>query len=468
MTRAFLVSMTTLTLAGCVSVNPKPAFDDVGKTVQERTGHASRWVRNDEDAQAVQRRLKELVPGELSVEAAVEIALLNNPSLQATFEELGVAQADFAQASRLANPSLEVEALPPSAGYTEASIAQDLLDVLVQPLRKKIGAVQVEQVKQRVGDEMLRLVAETRTAFYSLQARQQLAGRLGLIVEIARTAAELAQRQHRAGNINDLDLSNHAAACEQAEVEYAQARAQVRTDRERLNRLMGLWGTYTAWTIGDKLPNIPSEEAALEGLEPLAIRRRFDVGAARYGVDLVGRALALKKGTRFFPVGLNVGVETEREPETHHRVTGPSLSIQLPLFDLGGASIARLEAQHRQAHRQLEAVAVNARSEVREARDHVIASRDQALLYRNVLLPRRVQIVEQTLRHYNFMLKGAFDLLLARQNEVNAERAYIEAWRDYWLGRTELERAIGGTLPSSESRNEESNRHESHGEEVKR
>ena len=44
------------------------------------------------------------------------------------------------------------------------------------------------------------------------------------------------------------------------------------------------------------------------------------------------------------------------------------------------------------------------------------------------------------------MLKGAYDLLLAKQNEVAAERSYIEAWRDYWIARAELERRGGRKL----------------------
>ena len=48
------------------------------------------------------------------------------------------------------------------------------------------------------------------------------------------------------------------------------------------------------------------------------------------------------------------------------------------------------------------------------------------------------------------MLKGTYDLLLAKQNEVEAERAYILAWRDYWLARTQLALALGGRLPETE------------------
>jgi cobalt-zinc-cadmium efflux system outer membrane protein len=45
------------------------------------------------------------------------------------------------------------------------------------------------------------------------------------------------------------------------------------------------------------------------------------------------------------------------------------------------------------------------------------------------------------------MLVGAYQLLQAKQNEVSSYREFIEALRDYWLARAELERATGGSLP---------------------
>jgi len=91
---------------------------------------------------------------------------------------------------------------------------------------------------------------------------------------------------------------------------------------------------------------------------------------------------------------------------------------------------------------------VNVRSEVREARDTMIAARDLKDYYGSVLLPQRVRILDQTQRHYNMMFKGAYDLLIAKQKEVETERAYVEAWRDYWIVRADLERALGGSLPA--------------------
>jgi cobalt-zinc-cadmium efflux system outer membrane protein len=445
-----------LVLSGCVSVDPRPAFDDAQGKVAARTGQESRWLRTSAEAEAVRGSIREVLKHELTADDAVQVALLNNRALQAAYEELGIAQADLAQAALVSNPSLSIDvgfpdhaAAPTTVG---GSLIQDFLSVLVQPLRKKIGAAQLEQAKLRVGDAMLEHAARTKAAFYTLQARRQLVARLELILEIHRAAAEFARRQHEAGNIGDLDLANQEVVYEQTRADLALARAQVRSDREALNRLMGLWGPDTDWRVGDRLPEIPPLETPLEGLESLAIEQRLDVEAAGWGVDLVGRALALRKGTRYFPVGIHLGVWTEREPDPDHvRVTGPVLALQLPIFDTGKASIARLEAEHLRSQRLLEALAVDARSEVREARDLMIAARDLAEYHRDVLLPRRVQILDLTLRHYNMMLKGAYDLLLAKQNEVETERAYIDVWRDYWIARTELERAVGGRLPDAAS-----------------
>jgi outer membrane protein, heavy metal efflux system len=105
-----------------------------------------------------------------------------------------------------------------------------------------------------------------------------------------------------------------------------------------------------------------------------------------------------------------------------------------------------LTAQYRQAQRRLEALAIDIRSEVRQARDQLIAERDLTSYIGKRLLPTQQQALNLTLQQYNSMLKSAYDLLLAKQNEVAAERSYIETWRDYWIARTELERAVGGSL----------------------
>ena len=215
---------------------------------------------------------------------------------------------------------------------------------------------------------------------------------------------------------------------------------------------------------------MPEKELPLENLESLAVSQRLDLAAARNQAQSVASALQLKSNTRFLPA-VTVGVSTEKDT-SGQRVTGPNLTLELPLFDQGQPALARLAAQYRQAQRNFEALAVNVRSEVREARDALIAARDAAEYYEKVLLPQRQRVLRETLLHYNAMQKSSYELLAAKEREQIAERGYVEALRDYWIARTELEKAVGGRLSGedapmpapakTDSKTPEEHQHEKH------
>jgi len=432
---------------GCGSFDP--GFHDVQNAVGTRTGKRVHWMRNPADVAEAQNAVRALLSRKLTADSAAQIALLNNRRLQSAFEEIGISAADYRQATLPSNPSFSGFArFPDGAGVAniELSVAQDLLDLLLIPLKRRIAKGALDATKLDVSREVLQLVAETKTAFYNLQARQQLLSRLKLIVATNESSADLAKRMHDAGNLPDVELANQQATYGQSRVDVAQTEAQIRSDRERLNRLMGVWAGDTAWTINDRLPEIPSGEISLSHLESKAIEQRFDIALARQNVANIGLASGLRRSTRFLPGGVNVGVNRERETDRSH-VTGPTLDLRLPIFDQGQAALAKLSAQYRQAQDELEALSVEARSEVREARDLVTANRELARYYREVLLPQRIQVVNTTQLQYNAMQRSPTDLLLAKERELTTERGYVEAWRDYWIARAELEMALKGGSP---------------------
>ena len=437
-------------LAGCAAVPREAGFGRVQATVGDRTGHLVQWRGNTADDAAVDAAVRALLAHELTADQAVQVALLNNRHLQATFEDLGVAQADLVQAGLLKNPvfaaSWRFPDRSPGGTNAEYSVTQDFLDLLILPLRKKVAAQQFEGTKLSVAHEVLQLAAEVKTAYYTLQAREQLLDRLRLIADLNQTGAELAQRQHEAGTLNELGWVSQRAIYDQSKIDVAQTETQLAADRERLNRLLGLWGAQTTWKVAARLPEIPQQEPPVEHLESVAIRQRLDLAATRAQLITLGQALAVTEGYRYF-ASADVGVDTERETDGQ-RVTGPTLSLQVPIFDQGQAQIAKVKAQYRQFQRRFEAQAVDIRSEVREARDRMLAQRNLAEYYK-VLLPERMRILELTLQQYNGMLKGPYDLLLAKQNEVTTEQAFVDAWRDYWIARADLERALGGRLPET-------------------
>src|SRR5216684_7804527 len=263
-----------------ISAAQGQSTDDLQSTIRQRAGKQVEWQKNVEASDQIRGAIRALLRRTLSADAAVQIALLNNRELQATFEEIGIAQADLIETGLLKNPIFASNARfpdrSPSGTNLEMSIAQEFFDLLVIPLRKKVGAAQLMKTKLRVGDAILKLAAEAKTAFYELQAEEQLLGRLKAINETDAAAVELAQRQHEAGNINDLDLANQQATYSQSKLDIAETSASIRAGREKLNRLMGTWGDDTAWKIDNELPDLPAGDFSQQGLESLAINQRLD------------------------------------------------------------------------------------------------------------------------------------------------------------------------------------------------
>ncbi len=447
MMRPLPVLLLALTFtSACASVDPQPNFGDVAARVQGLSGIEVSWPRSNEDEGAAELAAEALLASPLDVGSTSRVALLRNRGLLAEIEELGIAHADYVQATRIANPTLSAFRRTESPGSglnVEVEIVENLLDVLIQPARKRLAAVELEAAKLRLGQSMLNLVAETRISFFEYVASEVVADRARWVRELTAAASELARRQQEAGNLDEREVALYEAVDAQALIDLTRAQLATGRDREKLNVLLGLSGAATNWQPVRELPALPTKEPELLAIESRAIENRLDLGAARFGVDLVGRALALKKGTRFFPIGVEVGLNREKETDGS-RLTGPQISIALPIFDSGSASIARLEAELRRSQRQLEQMAIEIRSEVRLARDEVIGNRALVEAYQKVLIPKRRRVLDQTLRSYNMMLLGVYDLLLARREETEAEIDAVGALRDYWVARVNLDHAVGG------------------------
>jgi cobalt-zinc-cadmium efflux system outer membrane protein len=258
-------------------------------------------------------------------------------------------------------------------------------------------------------------------------------------------SAAAARELRRAGNITELQLAAEESLAGQARLDLASAESEVVQDRERLNVLMGLWGPDTQWRLAGRLPELPADEVAAGGLESHAVAERPDLAAAGQAVAAAAQALGLTRATQLFP-DATVGAHFEREPGGE-KTFGPSIEFPIPLLDQGQAKAARGLALLRQARRRYEAAAVEARSQVRAAYARMLAARQRAEYYRRQVLPLYGRILEQTERQYNAMQVGVFALLQAKQSQIDAGRSYIEALRDYWVARTELEKAVGGRLP---------------------
>lgn len=389
----------------------------------------------------------------LTRERAVEIALMNNRGQQARLAGLGIAQAELVAASRLNNPRLSASiGLPVNdKGETESEIALsfDVLQLVLQPMRERAASGQLAASIAQAADDALRLVADVSAAFARVQAVMRHVELLELDVAAAAAAAELARRQFEAGNIRELDLTTRQAEHQQSRIELARRQLDVTEAREHLNRLLGLTGDATTWTLVEPLPEPPREEAPLDHLEALAIEQRLDVEAARMQVDALGAAVGVAQNSSLFGA-IEIGIHTHQDPNGPALI-GPTLEVELPVLNQGQGLVGRARSQHRQAQLQLEALAIDVRSHVRVARTALLAARLVVEHYRDTLLPLREKAVEQAQLQNNAMQLGLYELLDTKRAHLRASREYVDALREYWVARAELERAVGGRLAREET-----------------
>ena len=448
--RLTAAASVALVLAGCTSFSPDGGFDKVGELTKERTGLAPTLVRSEADRSTASSRVAELLNEPLSADGAVELAYLSNHGLQASFSELGIAEADLVQAGRLRNPSLSFGRLS-GGGMVEIdrSIMFDVLGLLTMPAAKEVMQRRFEQAQYSAASEAVALAADVRRAYYGAVAAQELVKYYQRVMDAAEASSELAKRMLEAGNFNKLAQMREQAFHADATAQLARARHRALAELERLTRLLGLAGEQLAFTLPERMPDLPAEPVEPKDAEQTAMDKRLDVLVARRSAEAMAKSLGLTKITRFVNV-FEAGYQNKNQTgET--RQDGYEIRLELPLFDFGSARVARAEATYMQALHRAAQTAVNARSEVRESYAAYRTAFDLARHYRDEVVPLRKRISEENLLRYNGMLIGVFELLADSHEQVRSVTGYIEALRDFWVAQTNLQTALTGRAPGAGS-----------------
>jgi outer membrane protein TolC len=446
--RVLAAGAALLALTGCATFSADGGLDAVSSLTAERTGQDVRLAKPHADGAAVEQELNRLLQQPLSADGAVRAALINNPGLRASLAELGVAEADLVQAGRIANPGFSFSRKS-GGGETEIErgVMFDLIGLLTIPIRRDIESRRFESAKLVAATEAVRLAADTRKAYFNAVAAAQSARYAEQVREAAEASAELAQRMARVGNLSALDQAREQAFSSEATTQLARARHNATAARERLARLMGVWGAHAAFQLPDKLPELPPAPREAGNIESLAMQQRLDVRLAKLGAEATARALGLTKATGVVNV-LDAGYVNSSKSGSP-RENGYEIELVLPIFDWGGARVAKAEALYMQAVHRTADTAIGARSQVREAYSAYRTTYDVARQHRDELLPLRKKISEESLLRYNGMLMSVFELLADARAQIGGVNAAIEAQRDFWIAETDLQAAISGTGGSS-------------------
>lgn len=442
-----LLVLPAFLLAGCSSIPDKASgFAGVDAALAQRLEQKTIWRSNSQVDAEAENKVQALLAQPLDADAAVQIALLNHRNLQAEYEELGVAQADLVQAGLLRNPVLSLSRLE-GGGLTKRTlgIELDFLSLLLAAPQQRLQSLQFEHTKLRVAQAVLRHAAETRKAWVEAMAAQQKLKFVEQVDTLIQSEAELGERQYSAGNLSRRDSLRQQAFRAESALALAQAKTSAQTTRENLKRWMGLGADQDSWQLvqrlADPLPALPSRENLLAS----GMQQRLDLQMAQKEQQAYASALKLTRGTRFINV-LDVGAERESS-SGEPRMTGPTLALELPIFDQGQSRVDKLESLLRQSEDRKAALSAEIGTEISSAWQRAETARLGVQHTHDVLMPLRRQIQNQSLLYYNGMLIGMYELLADARERINAMLGFIDASREYWLAEADLQLAVGGKLP---------------------
>jgi outer membrane protein TolC len=441
--RLVVLLTAVATLAGCASFSPDGGFSTVEQAARDRLGKELRWARTPADQDGIDQRVGELLAKPLSPDDAVQIALLNNRGLQASFQELGITEAEVVQAGRVPNPGFSFSRLRRGDEIEgERGIHFNLARLIAMPMIGAMEARRFEATQRLVTMTMLSVAADTRKAWVTALAAEETVRYMRQVKQAAEASAELARRMQQVGNFTRLQRAREQSFHADAALNVARAEQAQRATRERLIRLLGLWGERTRFLLPDRLPDLPQEPVDRPDVERMAMAQRLDVQASMLAAERTARNLGLTKTTRFINV-LELGV-VRNSSNAAPTQRGWEVGVELPLFDWGGARVARAEGVYMQAVHRAAETAINARSEVREAYGAWRSAYDIARLHQDEIVPLRKQIAEENVLRYNGMLIGVFELLADARLQIASVNAAIEAKRDFWLAQADLDMALIG------------------------
>ncbi|MEJ8570513.1 TolC family protein [Microbaculum marinum] len=462
--RAALVALSPLVLAGCIAgpeleqySAPDAGFATVSVRTAETIGKQTVWAQNKDEAEALAGRVHALVHKKtIGADTAVQIALLNNKGLQAAYADLGLSAAEAWQQTMLPNPTVSIGFFgitnPELGAYRsiEGLIAANILAMATQPHRVGMADARFRQAQLTAVLETLRLATETRKAWIDAVAAFETTVYFNQAEDAADAASELALQLGESGAMSKGNQAREHAFYAELTGQQAQARLAARLAKERLTRLMGLWGADVEYYVPDYLPPLPASLARKTAIEAEALRRRVDLQIAMLELEAVARTYRLTEATRYLTdFEIIGGFESERELGEDGRtetVTTPQVELEfvIPIFDSGKARMRKGELAYMRAANMLAERAVNVRSEARSAYTAYTATYDIARHYQDNVLPLRIEIEEQSLLTYNGMITNTFELLADTRAKINTILQAVNARREFWLADTNLSAAIYG------------------------
>ena len=470
-----LQCVIAVALGGCATVDPTGDYNRVAGHIQEATGFTNVYRPGDEEI--VAGKIAELLGDGLTAHEAVQICLLNNPKLQSAFFDVGMARANVVQSGLLSNPSLGVSfRLPAGGGLAnfEAGLAQNIADLWQIPSRTRAAERSLDRVILQLAHDAGVFATKVKTAYHRAVAADRKLAIARENLDIVRRLLGLTLARQEAGVGTEVDVNLSRSELREVELVVRSTTLAVYEFRSALVTLLGLATAPDELELADPLPEPPEWTLTRERLLETARVWRLDLRAARRAVEEAAARVEYQR-RRVFP-SLELGLELERGERGRSQgrdllaetisssvaagaptfpgfdaggdggtdfIIGPSISLELPIFDQNQAGIATAEYAYVQSIKLLDSMDLEVMQETRLVHERARSAWDTARFYRDRVVPLRDTNLQLAHEAYKAGKASFLSVLEAQRTLLSARAGYVAAMEVSAVSLPELERVTG-------------------------
>ncbi len=438
--KTMMIALAILTLTACASIPQDGGVSHVQEKLDRVYDEPINLPVLGEESLMSRAQIEQILSQPVSLKDAERLSIEVNPMVKVKLGQVGIAEADYAQAGRIENPSISYERY--SSDDYSASVLFDIGGVFLMPLKRKLEARKLENSRYQAAADVMAHIGETRNAWINAVAERHQTELVARALQSVETSHNLIRQMSALGHSGMMEASQSELILSELKTRLTRQRLVEGAARENLIRQLGLWGSQArALQIPNRLPKMPKQALKIEAVEQQAIAGRLDVQMAKFNLEGMAANLKLTRLNPFLSA-LELGPATEAADG--HAERGFEIELRLPIFDAGGIQSRKVKIMFQQAQAQAEFTVLSAASLAREALAAYRSSWEIARHIEDRVIPIRRSISAQQLLQYNGMLISVFDLLNDLRDATMTEAEYVNALRDFWLADSNLQQALTG------------------------
>ena len=384
----------------------------------------------------------------ITLSKAIELGVLNNPTLKAAQAKLGISDAQILQAGLLSNPNI----------ISDNGCAEDTFRVGIEQTielgnkrsrRIKLAKMQKEVVQQEIITTLLDVRSKVRSSYIQTYNAQQKLIASREILETITNLEKIAKEREKKGNVENLDIL-------QAEITVINAKNNIQSAKlelnEAFNSLSANIGKHLNRTIVLAPPDLMKEfnistpmvenDKNINILIEYAYANRPEIKVIEKNIEVQNQKLKLAHSNIVPDLKMSVGADFVTG-DTKRNSTFIMGSLGMPIFNRQQGVIKEVKAQRLVYENDLEAIKIKIEQEVKNAFFGVITNAKSLNIYEKELIPHAKMIVKKS--EINFK-EGKRNILIpinSQEAYINTQYRYIQTLTQYEQSVSDLERAIG-------------------------